>query len=184
MILASASPSLRSLLDRYGSGPLPLSRGSLSRVDISSLGDLTPGTLFPTARNPEAALSGLLLRLGHWDKCHELAQDLSSADGSFWHAIAHRLEPDDFNAGYWYRRVGTHPVYALLHSRAAAILRATPVAGWNLSHRWDPELLVRWSSEARSIAGQHPQDARVAVAAALGQAEWELLFSWCAFSPA
>lgn len=41
-----------------------------------------------------------------WDKAHEIAQDISTADGAWVHAYLHRKEGDEGNAAYWYRRAG------------------------------------------------------------------------------
>lgn len=41
-----------------------------------------------------------------WEKAHNIAQDNSSADGSWVHAYLHRVEGDHGNAAYWYRRAG------------------------------------------------------------------------------
>ena len=41
---------------------------------------------------------------GDWEKSHELAQDVNTADGSWVHAYLHRKEGDQFNAKYWYNR--------------------------------------------------------------------------------
>ena len=35
-----------------------------------------------------------MLLLGDWERSHELSQDNPSREGSYWHAIAHRIEPD------------------------------------------------------------------------------------------
>lgn len=43
---------------------------------------------------------------GDWDRAHELAQSVSSADGSWVHAYLHRKEGDLSNARYWYSRAG------------------------------------------------------------------------------
>ena len=43
---------------------------------------------------------------GNWDQAHSIAQDETSADGSWVHAYLHRVEGDLGNAGYWYRRAG------------------------------------------------------------------------------
>jgi hypothetical protein len=43
---------------------------------------------------------------GNWDRAHGIAQDETSADGSWVHAYLHRVEGDLGNAGYWYRRAG------------------------------------------------------------------------------
>jgi hypothetical protein len=41
---------------------------------------------------------------GDWQRAHEIAQEIESADGSWVHAYLHRKEGDTGNAGYWYRR--------------------------------------------------------------------------------
>lgn len=43
---------------------------------------------------------------GNWDRAHELAQEREDAEGNWVHAYLHRVEGDEFNAGYWYRRAG------------------------------------------------------------------------------
>ena len=43
---------------------------------------------------------------GDWDKAHQLAQDVSGADGAWVHAYLHRKEGDPSNARYWYRQAG------------------------------------------------------------------------------
>lgn len=46
---------------------------------------------------------------GDWDRAHDIAQEISGAEGSWIHAYLHRKEGDQSNAAYWYRRAG-HPV--------------------------------------------------------------------------
>ncbi len=60
------------------------------------------------------AQSGLWLLAGDLDASHRLSQDIETPDGSFWHGIMHRREGDFWNAKYWFRRVGRHPVLAEL----------------------------------------------------------------------
>jgi hypothetical protein len=43
---------------------------------------------------------------GDWERAHEIAQDVSDADGAWVHAYLHRKERDLGNAAYWYRRAG------------------------------------------------------------------------------
>lgn len=43
---------------------------------------------------------------GYWNKSHEIAQDIKTADGSLIHAYLHRKEGDLLNAEYWYRQAG------------------------------------------------------------------------------
>jgi hypothetical protein len=39
-----------------------------------------------------------------WNRAHEIAQDIGSAEGAWVHAYLHRREGDEANAGYWYRQ--------------------------------------------------------------------------------
>ena len=43
---------------------------------------------------------------GDWTTAHDQVQDDNSADGAWVHAYLHRVEGDQFNAAYWYRRAG------------------------------------------------------------------------------
>lgn len=53
----------------------------------------------------------LLLALWHdargdWERAHDIAQDVDDRDGAWVHAYLHRVEGDNWNANYWYRRAG------------------------------------------------------------------------------
>ena len=51
---------------------------------------------------------------GDWDEAHRLAQSLNDGAGAWVHAYLHRVEGDNSNAGYWYRRAGKpHPSASL-----------------------------------------------------------------------
>lgn len=43
---------------------------------------------------------------GDWEKAHALAQAEDDSNGAWVHAHLHRVEGDEGNAGYWYRRAG------------------------------------------------------------------------------
>lgn len=63
------------------------------------------------ADEPPAALSAPVAALwflekGNWERAHALVQDDPSAAGAWVHALVHRIEGDDWNARYWYRRAG------------------------------------------------------------------------------
>jgi hypothetical protein len=69
--------------------------------------------------SPPAGLSGPLQALwhaakGNWDAAHELAMNEESREAAWVHAYLHRLEGDESNAGYWYRKAGK-PVPAVAH---------------------------------------------------------------------
>ena len=64
-----------------------------------------------TQPEPPAGLSKLLQAMWYdgkndWDAAHNIAQDISSSEGSWIHAYLHRREGDEGNAAYWYRRAG------------------------------------------------------------------------------
>jgi hypothetical protein len=133
--------------------------------------------LFADAAHPASALAGIWVYLSHFEKAHEIAQDDPSAEGSFWHAILHRQEPDDFNSGYWFRRVGKdHPVYRPLAEAAAEIASRNPGSGFPVATSWDPHAFVEYCSAARSKPGSLQER----VALEVQRAEWQLLFDHCA----
>lgn len=43
---------------------------------------------------------------GDWESSHDIAQEINSPMGSWIHAYLHRMEGDEWNAGYWYERAG------------------------------------------------------------------------------
>lgn len=135
-----------------------------------------PQTLFPDSRDPACALSGLVLRLGGWEECHRLAQHIDRPAGSYWHAIAHRMEPDFPNSRYWFRRVGRDPIFAELRNGAAQIAATTPGARWKPEPVWDSSAFIEL---CESVVG-NKQDPDHILAAAVQWLEWELLFQWCA----
>jgi len=92
----------------------------------------------------KAARAGLLLSADHFAESHSVCQALETVEGSYWHGILHRREPDPSNAKYWFRRVGYHPIWPVLVDPPAghpargskALADVTQVAGW------DPERFV------------------------------------------
>src|SRR5262245_45470401 len=84
--------------------PDPTRRAVLTRV--------SPVTLaMPDGPDFRACLSGLWLAFDFLDEAHVICQDLDTPEGSYWHALMHRREPDYPNSKYWFRRVGTHPIF-------------------------------------------------------------------------
>jgi len=92
----------------------------------ATLGDFELGRVYPNVKStPDAtAVAAGLLEMHDLVGSHELAQSIEGRGGhqagDYWHAIHHRREPDAFNAKYWFRQVGAHPV----HERLAMATRA------------------------------------------------------------
>lgn len=63
---------------------------------------------------------------GEWDAAHELAQRHEGDPTGCWlHACLHKLEPDEPNSRYWYRRSGqAYEAYADGRAELAAIKAA------------------------------------------------------------
>ncbi len=129
------------------------------------LRDASPRRFFPAgARAPEAALCGLCVYFSCFEEAHKIAQDLASPEGSYWHAIVHRQEPDPGNAAYWFRQLGRHPIFPAL-ARAAG--RTGP---------WDPFAFIDQCERARREPGSDLE----ATARSIQRIEWQLLFDYCA----
>jgi hypothetical protein len=94
-----------------------------------TLDEFRQSTLAGTADAPPAGLSPLLQALwhdkrGHWDRAHEIAQEVESKDGAWVHAYLHRKEGDPGNAGYWYRRAARQHFEGSLDDEWNAIAEA------------------------------------------------------------
>jgi len=111
-----------------------------------------------------ACLSGLWLYFDYLDESHAISQELENPDGSFWHAIMHRREPDPSNSQYWWRRVGAHPVLGLLRENA-------PKLGYDFT---TPEAFVDFCERVRDSRSSDEGLAR-----RVQLLEWQLLFDWC-----
>lgn len=161
-------------LDGNGERLMPLASGRCSSEEARwRLKGVVARVLFPGAAAPEAALAGLWLYFSCLDESHALSQEVETPDGSFWHGILHRQEPDAGNAAYWFRRVGSHPVFPKLRTKAAAMADARPEAGFRAGERWDPFAFVDFCEKARGQAAEP-------LALEIQRAEWQLLFDHCA----
>jgi hypothetical protein len=143
--------------------PLAMERCS-SPAALELLRATSADLLFPGARAPEGALSGLYVYFSCFDEAHAIAQDIATAEGSYWHAIVHRQEPDAGNAAYWFRQVGAHLIFPAL-ARAAG--QEAP---------WDPFAFIDLCEQARRQPGSELE----ARARNIQRIEWQLLFDYCA----
>lgn len=143
-------------------------------VDLSNLPPIGPDGPTPNKQIPPATLqqklfahtptnnslaqlaftAGILLWQNELEASHEVSQNLHQCEGSFWHGIMHRREPDYSNAKYWFAKVGKHPVYEELLSWTQTNLPET--ATWlGLSQTWDANLLVDGCRQAAKTSHQH-----------------------------
>lgn len=130
--------------------------------------DPLPVKAFSECRLPEESRAGWLLFAGFGARSHAVSQDLKTREGSYWHAIYHRLEPDDWNAKYWFRQVGAHPIASRLRDQSIA-------TGWDPGRNWDHSRVVDFLSAAR--ASNHATQRTLA--ARIQTIEWRLLFEYC-----
>jgi hypothetical protein len=124
-----------------------------------------------------ACRAGMYLYHDFLDESHALSQDLLTPEGSYWHGILHRREPDFDNAKYWFRRVGTHPVFGPLRDEAARLAAARPdaAAGFLIDQpRWDPFAFVDLCEAV--LVGRA---SCTLLCQLVQQREWELLFDHC-----
>jgi hypothetical protein len=151
-------------LDGNGERLMPLVHGPCSSPEAKAALD----ALAQRKLLPEAALAGLYLYFSCWEEAHEIAQNISTPEGSYWHAIVHRQEPDASNSGYWFRQVSAHPIFPALRERAAQI-------GVDFGPRWDPVAFIEMCEHARQEAGSETERQALETQ----RAEWQLLFDYC-----
>jgi len=89
---------------------------------------------------------------------------LNTPEGSFWHAIMHRREPDASNSKYWWRMVGSHTLFSLLREQC-------PALGYAFT---TPEGFVDFCEHVRGTGSDHERTAQQ-----VQLLEWQLLFDWC-----
>jgi uncharacterized protein (DUF433 family) len=136
---------------------------SRPRLD-EALSPRAMGRLFPHASQVAllALSAGLLQIHDFWEPSHEAAQEADDLGerrfSAYWHAIAHRREPDPGNAAYWFRRVGKHPLFPALAEAAADLLHGCGLDGvagrMARSDGWDPAGMIDLCTGAK--AGSRP----------------------------
>lgn len=170
--------SVAALLALDGSGErlMPLARGTCSSEEASRRlregecrADLAGG------RSPEGAVAGLWLYFSCLEESHQAAQAIHSPEGAYWHAILHRQEPDPWNAKYWFRQAGRHPIDAALGeaAREIAVRNGSDLA---TPEPWD----APWFVDLCDSVGTDPEHRHHRVALEIQRAEWQLLFDYCA----
>lgn len=112
------------------------------------------------ARQQELLRALVLLWHDQWHVAHTIVQELADADAAFIHGIIHRREPDYWNAKYWFRRVGTHPLHPVLG--ALAVKLAATAEREDVGTRcapggvWDPMAFVDFVQEVAALPVRDP----------------------------
>lgn len=166
----------------------PLGPGSPNESLRPKLAALQPESLFPGQKiiDENAArccLSALWLLHDFLDESHTISQEIETADGSYWHGIMHRREPDYGNAKYWFRRVGPHPIFEPLAAAARELVGSSkdklPQSMTFLREQatWDP---YRFIDLCESLASRKSADENAELLARrIARAEWDMLFAHC-----
>ena len=119
-------------------------------------------TANPRKPTRELLRCAALLWHDHHDPAHRIAQDDSSAEGSFLHGILHRREPDYDNARYWFRRVGKHPAYSGLAKSVAELGNRSPDEPLAIKFipggTWDPFGFIDACAEAAAAPRSDPRN--------------------------
>lgn len=150
-------------------------RACVSPEARAALSQYKARDLFPAHKEPEAPMAGLWLYFSCFEEAHGLIAEPHSPDGVYWHAILHRMEPDDGNAAYWFRRLGHHPIFGELANEARKIIAASPEVEFRVGD-WDPYSFIAHCDRAR----KQPGTVQERVAQEIQRAEWQLLFAHCA----
>ncbi|MBM3996795.1 MAG: hypothetical protein FJ303_21975 [Planctomycetes bacterium] len=169
--------------------PIPELRLLLSTDRLMALGPGKPdvaampllqqleATLLGRARDRNAALAclaGLWLLHDFLDESHSISQDLATTEGSYWHGIMHRREPDYWNAKYWFRRVPTHPIHGELQQASLSLAIEAGCDVIPVNARWDAPAFVDLCE--RAVSGGAALEL---LCRRIQQREWELLFHYC-----
>jgi hypothetical protein len=173
------APAIASLLREPWVPPLDSGQPKPAvRAELEALRDenaFAPHTLHDRDM-ADACRAGLWLYHNFLDESHAVSQELHTPTGSYWHALMHRREPDFSNAAYWFRRVGTHPVYEPLRDAAAELAADAPSDADFLRTQtaWNPFAFVDLCSAV--LVGRVPCEQ---LCCQIQKREWELLFDWC-----
>jgi hypothetical protein len=73
---------------------------------VADLTNVVTKCEFPVALNREFLKAIDLALAGQWDAAHQIAQQYEDTTAAWIHAVLHKIEGDQDNSRYWYRRAG------------------------------------------------------------------------------
>jgi hypothetical protein len=159
----------------------PLGPGNPNAAVRARLQSLKPADLFAPRRVVDAdmaaaCLAGLWLYHDFLDESHTLSQSIDTTSGSYWHGLLHRREPDFSNAGYWFRHVGTHPVFEPLRVEATKLAAGASGKATFLRTQtsWAPFAFIELCEASYDEKSPGHELCRQ-----VQRVEWELLFDYC-----
>jgi len=120
------------------------------RVRESTDSQLTDGRAITNEKLFPLVRGALLYATDALDETYRIASSIPDDTAVYWCGMSHRRRADFFNARSCFRRVGTHPVFELLHSRASEV--SVDVAKqW----AWDPYLFVGMCEQEKFGDNKH-----------------------------
>jgi len=148
--------------------------GPLSRLTVESA---FQGEAVRDRQMARCCFAGVWLLHDYLEHSHEISQTIKTPEGSYWHAIMHRREPDYSNAKYWFRQVGEHAIFPALEVKATTIAEdsgAPQLAPIVEQSNWDAFRFVDLCH-----AQYHKKNAAEQACREIAMAEWRLLFDHC-----
>ncbi len=173
---ATYGPAIAGVLSLDGDGARLIPLVAAPQAAIAAAAQQIQPGLFAKSAHPAGALAGLWTYFSFFDQGHTVAQEDHSIEGSYWHAILHRQEPDAFNSAYWFRRVRNHAIYQPLAKAAEQIAERNLGCGFRVGTVWDPQAFIDYCESS----AQAPGSIQEQTALEIQRAEWQLLFDHCA----